>query len=540
MTMRNSSRFITLLVAIVLLFCLVWLHRARTSRQEPGAGGFITSGGARAGAKVERVMSLIDNMYIDPVQWDTISERVLIEMMAQLDPHSTYIPASDMGEANESLEGEFDGIGVVFNMLTDTVVVLTVIPSGPSYKAGVQAGDRILTIDSDTVAGKKINQNDVVKRLRGKRGTKVQLGVERTGSAGLVPITVTRGVIPIKSVTACFMLTPEIGFIRLAQFSRNSHTELFTALRRLEKEGMKNLIFDLRDNTGGFLDQAILIANEFLKSGEMIVYTENRAGQRDEQFADGSGLVTTLPLAMLIDEQSAASSEILAGAIQDNDRGTIVGRRSFGKGLVQQQIPFRDGSAIRLTIARYYTPTGRSIQKPYVNGHEQDYYRDLLDRYNHHEYFSADSIKLADSLKFTTPGGKTVYGGGGIMPDIFVPLDTTGMTAYYVAVAGKNILYRYTLDYSDRHRKEVNKIETTAQLDALLAKEPRLLEDFMAYAARNGVEAPGELDQATKELIVTQLRAYIGRNTPLEDSGFYYEITPVDNTVKAAIASFGR
>jgi carboxyl-terminal processing protease len=354
--------------------------------------------------KLAYTLSLIETEYVDSVSMDSLSEQVIPLLMEELDPHSVYIPKSEMEAVNEPLQGEFDGIGVVFNMAPDTVIVLNVIPSGPSDKAGVKAGDRIIRINDSLVAGQKIPNNEIVKRLRGKRGTQVKLSLERQGIAEPVEVEVTRGAIPIKSLEAAFMLPDSIGYIKLSQFAITSHNELITALNNLKAQGMKRLIFDLRGNPGGFLDQAIRIANEFLPADKLIVYTEDRNHNRTDEMSDGNGTIQELPLAVLIDEFSASSSEILAGALQDNDRGTIIGRRSFGKGLVQRQIPYPDGSALRLTVARYYTPTGRSIQKPYTNGDALGYEEDLWNRYRHNEFFSADSIHFADSLKRVTPG----------------------------------------------------------------------------------------------------------------------------------------
>lgn len=489
---------------------------------------------SRGGSKLTQTLSLIDRHYVRQISTDSIVEIVMPDLMGTLDPHSVYIPARDMAQANESLDGEFDGIGVMFNMATDTVVVINVIPGGPSYKAGIQNGDRIIKIGDSLVAGQKVPQDSIVEMLRGKRGTQVMLSLQRQGISSLVPVTVTRGIVPIKSVDAAFMLTPETGFVRLSTFSRNTHTEIIKALEELRSRGMTKLIFDLRNNTGGFLDQAILLANEFLPEGRLIVYTEDRFGNRMEEFSDGCGRFRDVALAVIIDEGSASSSEILAGAIQDNDRGTIVGRRSFGKGLVQTQLPFADGSAIRLTTARYFTPTGRSIQKPYTEGGD-DYAEDIYNRYLHSEMFSADSIRFDENLKYTTPGGKTVYGGGGIMPDIFVPLDTTALPRYFNEVVGRNILYRYTMEYADRHRERINSIASVEELSEFLDSDSALLSDFVAYAERSGVKpVPAEIRKSEK-LLVAQLRAYIGRNTPLEDNGFYSNIYLIDNNILQAI-----
>jgi len=485
--------------------------------------------------KLGTTLALIESKYVDPVDMDSIAEKLLPKLVEELDPHSVYIPAKELEAVNEPLEGEFDGIGVIFNMVTDTVVVLNVIPGGPSDKAGILNGDRIMYIDDSLVAGRQIDQNQIVKRLRGPRGTKVNLRIARGAVKDLVPITVTRGVITVKSIDAALMLTPEVGFIKLLQFSKNSHQELIRAIEKLKAEGMKKLIFDLRGNSGGFLDQAILIANEFLPGNNLIVYTVDRQGKRVGEYSDGKGRLTEIPLAVLIDEGSASSSEILAGAIQDNDRGTLIGRRSFGKGLVQQQFPYSDGSALRLTVARYYTPTGRSIQKPYAKGNEE-YGNDILNRYKHKEFFSADSIHFSEAQRFTTPKGRVVYGGGGIMPDIFVPLDTTGITRFYLEVAGRNILYKFTIEYSDRHRAELNSIKTVDQLRRFVYRDKNMLSDFVAYAARYGVKADPAQLKISGNLILNQIRSYVARNSPLEDTGFWAISATDDNVIQRAIS----
>ncbi|MCX4261655.1 MAG: S41 family peptidase [Alistipes sp.] len=497
--------------------------------------------GVYADDKLLQTIDCIENYYVDPVALDSIYEKVIPELLYQLDPHSVYIPAEEFDEVNESLDGEFDGIGVVFNAATDTVIVMNVIPKGPSDRAGVRAGDRIMRIDDSLVAGRDIPQEDIVKRLRGPRGSHVRLSISRQGIGDEVEIEVVRDAIELHSIDAAFMLDRKrhIGYVRLAQFSRTSHVELLRALARLRGEGMKRLILDLRGNTGGFLDQAIMIANEFLPEGRLIVYTEDRRRHRNKEFSNGLGRATDVDLAVLVDEGSASSSEILAGALQDNDRGLIIGRRTFGKGLVQNQIPFDDGSAVRLTVARYYTPTGRSIQKPYVNGDEESYRMDMVNRFYNNEFFSADSIRFADSLRYTTPGGRTVYGGGGIMPDIFVPMDTTGMSRYYTEVWGRNILYRYTLDFSDRHREKINSIRTVEELDEMLSGYD-LIGDFVAYARARGVEPDYRDIAVSRNLIEAQLRAYIGRNTPLEDVGFYANIYAVDPVARRAVEELSR
>ncbi len=485
--------------------------------------------------KIEYTLSLIQSEYVDNFVIDSMADKIIPEILAELDPHSSYIAAADMQRVNEPLDGEFEGIGVVFNMATDTVIVLNVIPSGPSDKAGVKSRDRIIKINDSIVAGQKIAQTDVVKQLRGKRGSVVKLSLERQGIDDLVEVEVTRDVIPINSIEAAFMVNDSVGYVRMSQFARTTHSEFLGAVGKLRADGMRKMILDLRDNSGGYLDQAILITNEFLPKGTLIVYTEDREGKQQKEYSDGRGTVQDIDLQILINEGSASSSEILAGAIQDNDRGVIIGRRSFGKGLVQRQIPYPDGSAIRLTVARYYTPTGRSIQKPYTMGDGDGYEHEIVDRIARNEMFSADSIHFVDSLKRVTPKGRVVYGGGGIMPDVFVPVDTTIITKYYAEVSGRNILYHYTIEYSDLHRDDLEKIKTMEQLTKYWQSETQLLSDFVSYAARKGVEANWSEINTSKQLIEAQIKAFISRNTVLEDNGFYVNIFPVDEVVKRAL-----
>ena len=486
--------------------------------------------------KMVQTVTAIRNYYVDSIKLDTLYDRIIPKLLSELDPHSEFIPAKDFEKVNESLEGEFDGIGIVFNASTDTIMVLSVIPQGPSDKAGLRAGDRIIRIDGRDVAGQKIAQDSMMKLMRGPRRSHVKLSLQRHGLKELVEVDVERGAIELHSLETSFMLDKQsgIGFVRLSQFARTSHAEMRKAINSLKAEGMESLIIDLRGNGGGFLDQAILIANDLLPDNKLIVYTEDREGRQQRQYSrDGNH--PDLDVVVLVDELSASSSEILAGALQDNDRGLVIGRRTFGKGLVQTQIPFADGSAIRLTVARYYTPTGRSIQKPYTNGDEQAYQMDIINRYNRNEFFSADSIHLDTTLRYTTPGGRTVYGGGGIMPDIFIPMDTTGYTAYYNKVWNTNVLYRFTLDFTDRHRAEVDSIKSLEALDSLFAKHD-LVSEFTAYAERNGVATHRRQLAVSRATILAQLRAYIGRNTPVGDAGFYYNIYAVDDVLQRAVS----
>ncbi len=486
--------------------------------------------------KLYEVLQRIYSQYVDVPQMDSIEEVILPMLLENLDPHSAYISAADLASVNESIEGQFDGIGVTFNMLDDTVRVITVIGGGPSARAGIQPGDRIRTIDGENVAGRQINQDSIVKRLRGPRDTKVDLGIERQGVTGLLPITVTRGVVPMKSVTAAYMVDDTTGYLRLTVFSRASHTEVTQIANVMKSLGMRKLIFDLRGNGGGLLEQAILIANEFLPKEALIVYTEGRASRRQEQHANGAGTLQDILPVVLIDESSASASEIVAGALQDNDRGMIVGRRSFGKGLVQEQIGLTDGSAIRLTVARYYTPVGRNIQKPYEEGLES-YQNDLRNRFEHSEFFSADSIQFSESERFTTPGGRVVYGGGGIMPDVFVPLDTIPDNRYLVQVVNRNIAFQYSVQYADTHRVTLNGMDTLEALDAFFDADPDLLDGLVRYAAARGVRPTGDDLDVSRDELTAILRSYIGRNTPLEDNAAAYYLLPYEPEFEAALAS---
>lgn len=482
--------------------------------------------------KLENVLNYIEDEYVDEISKNQIVENTIPKILEDLDPHSQYIPAKDLQGVNEPLEGNFSGIGIQFNMLNDTLMVIQVIANGPSEKVGILPGDRIIKVDDTTVAGKKMPSDSIVTRLRGPKGTRVTVELIRRGVKDRLVFDIIRDNIPLYSVDIGYIIKKNIGYIHLNKFSRPTMEEFITTMNDLRSKGMKKLILDLRENGGGYMDAAVYIADQFLANEELIVYTHGKARNREEFRSAKGGLATDIDLVILIDENSASASEILAGAIQDNDRGTIIGRRSFGKGLVQEQKTFPDGSALRLTIARYYTPTGRSIQKPYTHG-LNDYFNDLNIRYLNGEMESPDSIKFADSLKYVTPGGKTVYGGGGIMPDIFVPLDTSGLSGYFVEVSNKGLLYRFALDYSDANRTALSRLSTPQEFVKNL-EQAGILRKFIVFASSNGVkENPADI-KVSGPLLKTQIMAYIARNF-IDNAGFYPIIQDIDNTLQKAI-----
>ncbi len=483
--------------------------------------------------KIQSVLKLIQNEYVDTVSIGRLEDKALEAIAKGLDPHTLYIPAANLAEVNEPLDGEFSGIGVHFNVTNDTVVVISTVPGGPSVKVGVMPGDRIVSVNGKKIAGVKMAQDSIMKKLRGPNGSKVKVGVKRSEVKDLIDFTITRDKIPLYSIDASYMVNSSIGYIKIARFARSTYEEFIEATNKLHKEGMKSVILDLRGNTGGFLDQAVQIANEFLPTGKLIVYTKGNARPRQNLYSDGKATCKNDQVVILIDEFSASASEILAGALQDNDKGTIIGRRSFGKGLVQEQIPLPDNSALRLTVARYYTPTGRSIQKHYNFGSEEEYQMEISKRYMHGEFEQVDSIKFADSLKFTTPGGKVVYGGGGIMPDIFVPLDTIGINHFFRVVSARNLIYRYAFSITDSKRSTLMKFKNVVDLENYL-NSLNLLKSFEVYANKNNVTArPGELKESGT-IIETQLKAYIARDI-LDNDGFYPIISRIDNTLQKAI-----
>ena len=450
--------------------------------------------------KLSEVLSLIGAQYVDTVDMEGLIEKTIPKVLAELDPHSVYIPAQKAEETEQELRGSFSGIGIQFMIQADTIYVSDVIAGGPAEKVGLMAGDRIITIDDSLYVGKKINNDGAMKRLKGPKGTEVTLGVKRQGESGLLTFTIERGNIPVKSVDATYMIDNQWCYIKINKFGETTYPEMLMALAQGMQQTMQGCIVDLRGNTGGYMVAAIQMVNEFLPKGDMIVYTEGEHSARQAEYANGRGLCQKLPIVVLVDETSASASEIFAGAIQDNDRGTVIGRRTFGKGLVQQSFDFADGSSVRLTISRYHTPSGRCIQKPYIKGKSEQYELDLLNRYEHGEFFTQDSIKQDESLAYQTKGGRTVYGGGGIMPDIFVPQDTTGYTSYYAAVAKMGLFTRFPFEYTDRHRPTLANYTTMDELLGYL-KEQDLMEQFVDHASSKGIKRRNNLIRQSRAVM---------------------------------------
>jgi carboxyl-terminal processing protease len=487
--------------------------------------------------KLNMVLNLIDQEYVDTVSKEKLSEKAITSMLESLDPHSVYIPAKELADVNEPLEGNFSGIGVQFNMTNDTITVILTVPNGPSQKLGILPGDRIVKINDKVVAGKKMSSDSVVKKLKGPRGTKVKVTIKRPGRKELVDYSIVRDVIPLYSIDIAYMLSKDIGYVKINKFARTTHQEFVDAINKLHGLGAKKLVIDLRENGGGYLDAAISIADELLDNKKLIVYTEGIHNKRSDAYATSQGICEKDKVAVLIDEFSASASEILAGAIQDNDRGLIIGRRSFGKGLVQEQKMLTDGSAIRLTIARYYTPSGRCIQKPYTNG-SNDYYEELNKRFEHGEFEIADSIKFAKTKKYKTLKGRTVYGGGGIMPDIFIPLDTTGLYSYLGQARSKGLIYKFAFDYTDKYRNVLGQFKNLPTLESYLNKQS-LYAEFVTYASKNGLKGTSKQVNLVKNLLKTELLAYIARNL-LDNEGFYPIISKVDKTLQKAVTELEK
>lgn len=483
--------------------------------------------------KLNYLLFLLKSMYVDSIKTEELTEKIIPLVLEELDPHSTYVPKDEVEMANDDLEGSFSGIGVQFNIQNDTIMVVDVISGGPSEKVGILPGDRIIEVNDSSFVGKDINNNKVLKTLRGKKDTKVNVGIKRNSSKETLYFTITRGDIPVNSVDIAYPITPKIGYIKVSRFGANTYNEFVTELTKLKKMGCEEFMIDLRYNSGGYLHAAIKMINEFLEKGELIVYTEGRSYPREDAIANGKGMFKDIKVCVLINEWSASASEIFAGAIQDQDRGIIIGRRSFGKGLVQQQMPLLDGSEVRLTIAHYYTPSGRSIQKPYEGGNLEEYEKDILNRYEHGEFFSSDSIVASDSIKYYTKNGRVVYGGGGIMPDYFVPQDTTSHTPYYTEAQNKGYIYSFAFQYSDKNRSTLKKFKDYNELCNYLDKENINLQ-FYKYAESKGLtsETAGQTECADE--INNILKAYICRNI-IGDKAFYPILNSRDETITKAL-----
>lgn len=485
--------------------------------------------------KINAVLNLIQSEYVDSIDVKDLVEQAIPAIIGNLDPHSYYIPASDIRAENEKLDGSMSGIGVSFFMMNDTANVDQVIPNGPAEKVGMLAGDRIISVNGESIVGGTLTAEGIRSKIRGEKGTKVKIGVKRNSSKKTLTFTITRDDIPMNTIDVSYMLDDKTGYIKIAQFGKNTYDEFFAALSKLKKDGASRYIVDLRGNPGGYMEMAILMVNEFLEQGELIVYTKGRKEREDIQvWSDDQGSSHDAQVAVLIDEYSASASEIMAGALQDNDRGLVVGRRSFGKGLVQKQIYLPDSSAIRLTIARYYTPSHRCIQKDYTLGDEDDYSKELYDRYSHGELYSADSIKVDKSKIFRTANGRIVYGGGGIVPDIFVPNDTTGITTYYRAVANLGLLQQYVYTYVDINRDQLKNVKSVKQLMGMMPSDDALTYDFVCYARDNGVPMRWYYINLSRSLIARQLRALVIRDV-LGSEEFYRYYNRTDNTVNAAL-----
>jgi len=530
----KNSKF-TIIAPIILAFVLaggIFIGKSLSANE--GSTSFVFKSDPN---KLDFILDVIEKEYVDTILKFDLVEKTIPMMLEHLDPHSVYIPAKDLQQVSEPLEGNFEGIGVQFNILNDTVLVINTISGGPAEKVGVLAGDKIITINDSLFAGTGISNDQVIKKLKGKGGTKVTIGVKRIGYPELLSFEITRDKIPLYSVDVSYMINKTTGYIKISTFARTTYDEFVLAMNKLKGLGMQGLILDLRSNGGGYLDAAIKISDEFLSDQELIVYTEGKERPRADYLATTEGLFETGKLAVLIDSWSASASEIVAGAIQDNDRGTIIGRRSFGKGLVQETTYFRDGSAMRLTIARYYTPTGRSIQKSYTNG-VKDYEEELIKRYEHGEFEKADSSLFSEKNKFTTKGGKIVYGGGGIMPDNFVPIDTAGHTPFYRQVSRKAMIYNYALNYTNQNRGTLSELDGYQSIIKHLENK-NLFAGFLQKIRKDGLNPKISEIHESETLIKTYLYAYICRNI-IDNEGYYPVLKKVDNVLLKAIDELNK
>ncbi len=485
--------------------------------------------------KLDALLNLISNKYVEDVDDKALIEKLIPITLEELDPHSVYLTAEDLAKANEDIEGSFSGVGIQFNIREDTVRVVAIVNGGPAERAGLKAGDRIISINDSSFVGDKINNDLVLKTLRGEKQSKVNVGILRYGTDEVLQYSLIRDDIPVNSVDASYRIGDNIAYIKIGNFSRTTYNEFLTIVNRLKKEeNCDRLIIDLRGNPGGLMGSALAILNELLPRHRLMLYVEGKSYPREDSYSDGRGAFMDMPVIVLMDEWSASASEILAGAIQDNDRGYIVGRRSYGKGLVQQQIPFKDGSAVRLTVAHYYIPSGRCVQKPYEKGDFEDYEMDLVNRFQRGEFSSADSIHMNDSLIFQTVNGRTVYGGGGIMPDYFVALDTTQASQWYTDVINKNLVYLFSARYADTHRETLNTFKNSESMTEYLEKQ-NLMEAFVQYATSKGVAYDRNGVEDSRKEVATQIFAYIARNIINEDA-FWEMLQKDDETLLKAIS----
>ena len=495
MESNQRNKYIPLIIAVSVLVGILtgtfYSKRFSNERKEYSANFTMSN-------KLNGLLRIINDQYVDTVNMTQLIEDAMPQILGELDPHSSYIPAKDLQAVNDDLAGSFSGIGVQFTIQQDTIHISNVIPGGPSEKVGIMAGDRIVEIDDSAFVGKIVTNYESMKRLKGPKGSEVKLGIFRQGEKELLHFTIVRGDIPVKSIDAAYMLNDKFGYIKVNKFGETTYPEMLISLAQLHQQNCQGIVIDLRGNTGGYMGPAIQMVNEFLPKGRLIVYTQGRMAPRENYPSNGTGSSQEMPIIVLLDEGSASASEIFAGAIQDNDRGTIIGRRSFGKGLVQQPIEFNDGSAIRLTIARYYTPSGRCIQKPYNKGRDEEYELDILTRYEHGEFFSQDSIKQDESHIYYTSIGRPVYGGGGIMPDIFVPQDTIGMTSYFRMAINRGLTVQFCFQYTDQNRAKLQKYDNADDLLKYL-KTQNILEKFARFAESKGLKRRNILMYKAKE-----------------------------------------
>ena len=529
MNSNPKIRYIPILIAVSIV-AGIFIGTFYANRFSGSPQGIGMTGSSN---KINGLLRIIDDQYVDTVNMSELIDDAMPQILRELDPHSSYIPAKDLQAVNDDLRGSFSGIGVQFTIQQDTIHISDVISGGPSEKVGIMPGDRIVEIDDSAFVGKIVTNNESMKRLKGPKGSEVKLGIFRQGEKELLHFTIIRDDIPNKSIKAAYMINDQYGYINIEKFGETTYPEMLIALAQLHQQSCKGVIIDLRGNTGGYMGAAIQMVNEFLPKGKLIVYTEGRKCPREDYPSNGTGSSQQMPLIVLLDEGSASASEIFAGAIQDNDRGTIIGRRSFGKGLVQQPIEFNDGSAIRLTIARYYTPSGRCIQKPYHKGKDENYELDIINRYEHGEFFSQDSIKQDESHIYYTSLGRPVYGGGGIMPDIFVPQDTTGVTSYFSMAVNRGLTIQFSFQYTDKNRQKLQKYDNADDLLKYL-KTQNILEKFAQFAESKGLKRRNILMNKSKALFERNLYGNIIYNM-LNMEEYMKFLNQSDKTVLKAV-----